>query len=244
MTIRYFVSAGALVGLTACGGSGASNLGKVDLSDFPNASYGDLDLATDRLVSYRRTEEATDFSGTATYYGVILMAEDLDARFIDKDNASGVTDQSGNELSSGVSSTGVVGQVRLRADFTAATEAGYTVDGTATNFYLTELNDAGNPDGLLDDLSGSLSLVLSATSLDGNYFALLADGQVEVDGVLVDVVGTFNDNLADPENANQIAGFKSPDGTTPTALWVRTADESGLTVDGVVNTWDGVIAAD
>jgi len=242
MTIRYFVSAGALVGLTACGGSGASNLGKVDLSDFPNASYGDLDLATDRLVSYRRTEEATDFSGTATYYGVILMAEDLDARFIDKDNASGVTDQSGNELSSGVSSTGVVGQVRLRADFTAETEAGYTVDGTATNFYLTELNDAGNPDGLLDDLSGSLTL--SVTGLEGNYFELEAVGKVEVDGLEVDVVGTFNDNLADLENDNQIAGFKSPDGTTPTALWVRTLDQSGLTVNNELNTWDAVIAAD
>ena len=139
MFIRSVVFVAALVGLTACGGGGGNLSNQIDLSDFPNASYDDLDLAADRLNSYRTTDEATIFSGTATYYGVILMADDLDVREGDIDNASGV--------SGGVSSEGVIGQVELKANFTAATETGYTVDGTATNFKLTGINTAGNPDG-------------------------------------------------------------------------------------------------
>ena len=231
MTIRFGISVAALLGLAACGGGGAGNLGgNVDLSDFPNASYGELDSATDRLVSYSRTLEATSFSGTATYYGVILMAGDLDPRV-------------GDATGPGVSSEGVIGQVELMADFTDVSPSGYTVDGTATNFYQTGINTSGsfegNPNGSSSGALGG-SLTLSATGVTGNFFNLSASGTVDGDSVS----GTFNDNLADPDNLNRIAGFKSPSGTTPTALWVRTAEGSGLTVDGVANTWDAVIAAD
>jgi len=212
--------------LTACGGGG--DLGNpIDLS-VPGASYSDLDEAADFLTSYRTTPNATSFSGTASYNGVMLMAEDLDPRL--------------GDATPGVSSEGIVGQVELTADFTSANASGYTVSGSATNFYQTGIETSGtfqgNPDGTTTTpggLSGTVNL--SATGVTGNFFELVITSGSAVGGDSVS--GSFDDNSS---VSGRVAGFKSPDGTTPTALWVRTSESSGLTVGS--NTLDAVIAAD
>jgi len=220
MTIRFVVSVAALAGLTACGGGGAGNLGNpVDLSNFPNASYGDLDTAADFLNSYSDSANATSFpSTTATYYGVILMAEDLDPSLADS--------------TLGVSTQGVIGQVELIADF--SDPSGVDIDGTATNFYQTNINLSGNPDG---STTGALSgtLVLSATGLTDNFFELSAVGTVAGDTV----TGTFDDNAPfGPDNL--VPGFKTSDAS---GIWVRTSDGGQLNVVGS-NNLDAVIAAE
>lgn len=222
MTIRYVVSFAALVGLTACGGGGAGNLANpIDLSDFPNATYGEMDTAADFLNGYKNSANADPSSfpgGTVVYNGVILMAEDLDADPLD--------------MPSGVSPDGIIGQVQLIADF--ADVDGDFISGTATNFYRTGLDSGGNPDGnqIGSQLSGSLDL--SASGLTGNFFELSATGTVDGDTV----AGTFDDNAA--STGGLVPGFKTLDAS---GLWVRTSDGSQLTVNSTP-TWDGVIAAE
>jgi len=222
MTIQKFVAAAALVGLTACGGGGAGIIANpINLDNFPNALYGDLDTAADFLNSYKDSANADPNSfpgGTAVYNGVILMAEDLDADPLD--------------MPIGVSSDGIIGQVQLTVNF--AEVGGNFISGSATNFYRTGLESGGNPNGsqIGDPVSGSLAL--SASGLTSNFFVLSANGLVD----MVAVAGTFDDNVA--TTGGLVPGFKTLDGS---GLWVRTSDGSQLTVNDTP-TWDGVIAAE
>ncbi|MDJ1017145.1 MAG: hypothetical protein QNJ35_11585 [Paracoccaceae bacterium] len=160
------------MGLSACGGGGAGNLGFVDLSNGP-VPYASLDTAADRLISYGASDP-TDIAGTMPaagivgYYGVIIIGEDL-------------------EPAGGISPTGYVGRVDLEADFAA----GGDLTGTADSFFETDLaadqkpagtgvtavassgwaftHDGDGSDVITLDLVGTVDGIELSGTLEGNY---------------------------------------------------------------------------
>jgi hypothetical protein len=218
MFFRSVVSAAALVGLTACGGGGAGNLSNpIDLSDFPNASYGDLDTAVNYLTGYRVSDSLieADLPDTPTsdlnYYGVMVLGDELDP--------------------GAASVTGYVGQVELSVNFD-----NQLISGSATNFYETEIDkDTGNPSGYIADHElDTLTLALRPATWDplgtGTTFELDVTG--ELDGQ--NITGTLDDGSF--KNTQRVGGT--------VGIYARSSPLSPLVGDGAVPTFDAVIAAD
>ena len=159
MTFKGIVPAVGLFALAACGGGGGVVSNPIDLSDFPNASYSDLDTATDFLKGYAASAVSTSIptdGSMVTYHGIFLMGEDLSTA----------------DMTPTVP-TGYIGQVRLTADYSSV----FSVSGTAENFYQTSIDSDGDPGGsTTGDVPGSLDL--SGGPRTGADFTLNVSGTV------------------------------------------------------------------
>ena len=161
MTFKVVAPVVGLFALAACGGGGGTVSNPIDLSDFPNASYGDLDTATDFLKGYANSPLSTAIptdGRTTTYYGIFLMGEDLSTA----DSTPTIP-------------TGYIGQVRLNVDYDASS---YAASGTAQNFYQTSIDADGDPGGSTTGSVGG-SLNLSSGASTGANFSLSVSGVVD-----------------------------------------------------------------
>ncbi|MBT8415175.1 MAG: hypothetical protein KJO30_12680, partial [Boseongicola sp.] len=128
MTIRYFVSVAALVGLTACGGGGGSTaIGSAEYGALANEVSSRLDL------NGVFGTEAPPATGNPTYSGVMLVAVDLDP-------------------SGGASTSGYLGEIDITANFSSGVMTGeadgfFDVVISSSTGKPTGFNTGSNPDG-------------------------------------------------------------------------------------------------
>ena len=220
MFIRSVVSVAALVGLAACGGSGASNLGRnFDLSPPSDAEYAELAAAAVALASYNPLNP-NNISGPeldlpsgpedVNFSGVMVLGQSLE-----KDKVEG---------------PGYLGQVQLVVNF-----AGRTIGGEATNFYKTDLNQGGLPINEGDQMVGD-KLFLSNDTWVKDPVTEETTFELDVNGDLdtMQIIGTLD------EGTFQVTAV--PD--SPAGIYAANSSGNELTVVGSAMTFDAVVAAD